>query len=129
MPEHSEADFLDAVTTALLTKNSDVDGVLRRYDVSRAEYDGVINLITRLHITLVGVKPSRRFVQRLKQDLLETPRHGVVGQLRHLPPRVQIAAGVALVIGFMLLARRKLVMDARAAAVSASTQHTGEVTG
>lgn len=124
--EQAEADLLWAVTDALLRKDGDVDAVLRRYDVSRREYDGAVRLISRLHITLVGVKPSRRFVTRLKAELLGTPRRGVVGQIRHLPPRVQIAAGMALVIGFMLLARRKLVIDARAAAPA---QQPGEATG
>jgi hypothetical protein len=33
--------------------------------------------------------------------------------VRYLPPRVQIAAGIALVAGFMLFTRRRMVDDMR----------------
>ena len=35
----------------------------------------------------------------------------MVSRLRYLPPRVQIAAGIALVAGFMLLSRRRMIED------------------
>jgi len=105
-------DLLAAVTDVMLDKGN-VDAVLARYQVSREEVSGFISLIEILHTVLTGVKPSRRFAHRLRQDLMGAPRMTVVTRIRKLPPRVQIAASIALVAGFMLLARRRLISDAR----------------
>jgi hypothetical protein len=106
--------LLDAVTDALLAEDHpNLDSIIRRYAVPRGEVEGLIGLIRRLHVTLVGAQPSRRFVQRLKRDLIGTPQTGVVARIRYLPPRVQIAAGIALVAGFMLLTRRRMLDDAQ----------------
>jgi type VI protein secretion system component VasF len=110
-------DMLSAVTDAMLA-NESVDAVLARYSVPRAEVATFLVIINRLHQTIVGVKPSRRFALRLQQDLMGTPRMSVITRMRSLPPRVQIAAGVALIAGFMLLTRRRLIQDARLEASS-----------
>jgi hypothetical protein len=107
-------DLLSAVTDAMLAEeHADIETVIGRYAVPRAEVEGLIGIIRRLHITLVGAQPSQRFVQRLQHDLIGSHRAGVVARIRHLPPRVQIAAGVALVAGFMLLTRRRMMEEAR----------------
>ena len=106
--------LLSAVTDAMLAdKNGDIDKIIGQYAVPRTEVDSLIGVIRRLHVTLVGVQPSRRFVYRLKTDLMGTPERNVVTRIRHLPPRVQIAAGIALVAGFMLLSRRRMMEDVR----------------
>ncbi|MBL8154936.1 MAG: hypothetical protein JNM70_12195 [Anaerolineae bacterium] len=106
--------LLSAVTDALLADDqADLDGIIRQYDVPRTQVDGLVWLIRRLHVTLVGAQPSKRFVRRLKHDLVGTERSSVVARIRYLPPRVQIAAGVALVAGFMLLTYRRLMDDSR----------------
>lgn len=106
--------LLSAVTDALLAdEQADLDGIIRQYDVRRTEVDSLVWLIRRLHVTLVGAQPSRRFVRRLKHDLVGTERSSVVARIRYLPPRVQIAAGVALVAGFMLLTYRRVVDESR----------------
>ncbi|MCL4248635.1 MAG: hypothetical protein KJ065_10875 [Anaerolineae bacterium] len=105
-------DLLAAVTDVMLD-NGNLDTVLARYKVSRQEVSGFIGLIELLHTALTGVKPSRRFAHRLRQDLMGAPRMTVITRIRKLPPRVQIAASIALVAGFMLLARRRLINDAR----------------
>ena len=106
--------LLSAVTDAMLAdKNGDIDKIIGQYAVPRTEVDSLVGVIRRLHVTLVGVQPSRRFVYRLKTDLMGTPERNVVTRIRHLPPRVQIAAGIALVAGFMLLSRRRMVEDVR----------------
>jgi len=105
--------LLAAVTDALLADDGgDVDAIINRYAVPRFEVDSLVALIRRLHLVLVGVQPSRRFVRRLKHDLTGHARRDVISRVRYLPPRVQIAAGVAFVIGFMLLSRRRLLADA-----------------
>lgn len=103
--------LLSAVTDALLAENTSIDAISRQYQVPRAEVDSFVRVINRLHLALVGVQPSRRFARRLKQDLIGVPNRNVLSRVRHLPPRVQIAAGIALVAGFMFLSRRRMVHD------------------
>jgi hypothetical protein len=103
--------LLSAVTDALLAENSNLDAISRQYQVPRSEVDSFVRVINRLHLVLVGVQPSRRFVRRLKQDLIGVPNRNVFSRVRHLPPRVQIAAGIALVAGFMFLSRRRMIHD------------------
>ena len=105
-------DLLAAVTDALLAEDDNVDAILVQYNVPRAQFEGAVYLIRRLHVALVGVHPSRRFVRRLRVDLIGQQGNPIVNRIRYLPPRVQIAAGVALLAGFMILSRRRLVADA-----------------
>ncbi|MEP7291929.1 MAG: hypothetical protein ABI835_09100, partial [Chloroflexota bacterium] len=58
--------LLAAVTEAILNDEQDLDTIVRRYAVPRAEVEGLINVIKRLHFVLIGVRPSRRFAQRLR---------------------------------------------------------------
>ncbi|MBI5666661.1 MAG: hypothetical protein HZC41_01525 [Chloroflexi bacterium] len=103
-------DLLSAVTDALLADSSaDVDVIVAQYSVPRAEVESLLMLIRRLHVTLVGAQPSRRFVRRLKNDLVGSSNRDMVARIRYLPPRVQLAAGIALVAGFMLLTRRRML--------------------
>ena len=59
------------------------------------------------------VEPSQRFVQRLHQDLISTEGVNVLVRVRRLPPRVQLAAGIALVAGFIVLSRRRTGSETR----------------
>ncbi len=103
-----------AVTDALLADpNADLDTIIAQYAVPRANVDSLLGVIRRLHLTLVGAQPSRRFVRRLKNDLMGDAQRGVMTRIRYLPARVQIAAGIALVAGFMLLTRRHLLDDVK----------------
>jgi hypothetical protein len=99
--------LLDAVTEAILHEEQDIEIIVHRYAVPRADVEGLVNVIKRLHLVLVGVHPSRRFAQRLRQDLMGEQQRNVINRLRYLPPRVQIAAGIALIAGFMLISRRR----------------------
>lgn len=105
--------FLNAVTDSILAEEGNVETLVRRYNVPRQDVDGLIRTIRSLHLLLVGVRPSRRFVQRLRHELVGG-RVDVVESLRYLPPRVQIAAGVVVLAGFMLLSRRRLAAAAAA---------------
>ena len=105
--------LIAAVTDALIAGEKDLDSIIDQYDVPRGEVTGLVNVVRRLHVTLVGRQPSPRFVHRLKSDLLGTPGWGVVTRVRYLPARVQIAAAVALIAGFMIFTRRRLVEDAQ----------------
>jgi type VI protein secretion system component VasF len=100
--------LLAAVTEAIINDEQDLDVIVNRYSVPRADVEGLMNVIKHLHVILIGVRPSRRFAQRLRTDLMGQSQRNVINRLRYLPPRVQIAAGIALVAGFMLLSRRRL---------------------
>ncbi len=103
--------LLAAVTEAILNDERDLDSIVSHYAVPRAEVEGLISVIKRLHVVLVGVRPSRRFAQRLRQDLMGQHPNGMINRLRYLPPRVQIAGGIVLIAGFMLLSRRRFASD------------------
>jgi hypothetical protein len=103
--------LLDALTEAIINDEQDLDVIVNRYSVPRAEIEGLIKLVRQLHVSLIGVRPSRRFAQRLRQDLMGQPQMNMINRLRYLPPRVQIAAGIALIAGFMLLSRRRYAGD------------------
>lgn len=117
-PNSPIADLLSAVTDVMLSGDSNLDAVVRRYSVPRSEVEGFITVIRRLHVALVGVQPSRRFVRRLKNDLVGAQSKNIIDRVRYLPPRVQIAAGIALIAGFILFNRRRLVLEARENAAS-----------
>lgn len=114
-------DLLAAVTDALLAEEKHLDHILRQYNTSPQQAAGFIMLIQRLQRTLVGVQPSKRFVRRLKQDLIAIEQYNVITRVRRLPARVQIAAGIALIAGFMLISRRR-VHDLRMAQEAAALQ-------
>lgn len=99
--------LLTAVTDALLADDGDLDTLVKQYEVSRGDLE-LIRLIRKLHAEFLGVRPSRQFARRLRQDLLTQGQPGLISRIRFLPARVQIAAGVAVLAGFMLLSRRRL---------------------
>lgn len=135
--ENHLEDLLSAVTDALLHEDMDnspetMDAIANRYRVPRGDVEGFTLLIRRIHIVLAGVQPSPRFVNRLRSELVGKPPRGVVARVRYLPPRVQIAAGVVAVMGFMLFTRRRLIGDASEIANAltsvAPSGESGEVT-
>ncbi len=112
-------DLLDAVTEAIINEEEGLDQIVTRYDVPRSDVEGLVNLVHRLHVALVGVRPSRRFAQRLRLELMGEQRRGVISRVRYLPPRVQIAGAIVLVGGFMLLRHRHHSVQADAQEVPA----------
>lgn len=114
---HSESsdrqleNLLAAVTDALLGEEANVDVIIGQYNLPRSQFESAVTLIRRLHLALVGVQPSRKFVRRLKVDLIGQQGNPIVNRIRYLPPRVQIAAGVFLLAGFMIFTRRRLLSD------------------
>jgi hypothetical protein len=106
-------DLLSAVTDALLAEDRNIDPIISRYQVSPTQVNVLVAIIRRLHMTMVGAQPSQQFVRRLKQDLMGEPVPNVIMRIRRLPPRVQIAAGIALLAGFMLIQRRRMQEYAR----------------
>jgi hypothetical protein len=100
-------ELLNSVTDALLYGRGDVDRIIDQGRVPRSRVEDLVELVYSLNMALVSQQPSDRFVKRLKQDLIGQ-RTGLVNRFRFLPARVQIATGLALVAGFVLLTRRRL---------------------
>lgn len=99
--------ILANLTDAMLDEAADVDTLLAQYQIDENDLAGLVTLIDQLNQTLLPVQPSGRFVRRLHQDLIGMEPGNVLGRVRRLPPRVQIAAGIALVAGVMILSRRR----------------------
>ncbi len=99
--------LLAMLTDDLLTADGDVNTLAKRYQISSAEVRSLLDLIDQMNQSLVPVQPSERFVRRLHQDLIGADNSNVLVRVRKLPPRVQLAAGLALMAGFVLLSRRR----------------------
>ncbi|MFN8374854.1 MAG: hypothetical protein U0694_18485 [Anaerolineae bacterium] len=114
MAEVQYQDFLSVLTDALRDERADVEPFFTQYAVPHSEADPLVALIRRLRQTFMPVKPSRRFVNRLRADLRGTPQVNMINRIRYLPAQVHIAAGVALLAGFfMLITRRRVALAPR----------------
>ncbi len=103
-------DFLSAVTDALQqSATADVDEIATRYQLNREDIRSLVNVIHRLNQYLVPVYPSERFITRLRADL--QGHNGLMFRVRHLPPRVRLAAGAITVAGLLYIAQRRFFGD------------------
>jgi hypothetical protein len=111
MDKHLELEnMLVALTDSAMTDDSPrrLEAVARQYAVPRADAEAFIRLIQRLRGTVQGARPAPRFVHRLREELMGDDRpRDLLYRARHLPAHVQLAAGVAVVVGFVLLRRRQ----------------------
>lgn len=98
--------FLAALTDALLAGSADPGALAAQYSMPRAQAESYARTISALQAALVPVQPSRRFVRLLRQDLIGPENTSVVASVRSLPPRVRLAAGLALLAGFALIVLR-----------------------
>jgi len=114
--------MLAAYTDAMLANHDDVEEIVGFYQIPRGDVEGILGLIRRLQGAFIYVHPSKRYVRRLRVDLVGEPQPSVINTIRYLPPRVQIAAGVALLAGgMMLLSRRRFTLPDGKSAVEALT--------
>ncbi|HLV35496.1 MAG TPA: hypothetical protein VKY59_10300 [Spirillospora sp.] len=105
--------LLTDLTSALLEGNGDLDALLAQYHVDDHDVQSLVELIGELNNTILPVEPSARFVRRLHQELIGMETGNVLVRVRRLPPRVQLAAGIALVAGFVILSRRRASSETR----------------
>lgn len=105
--------FLTALTDALLAGGADTPALAARHGIAPAQAAEYARVAAALQAALVPVQPSRRFVRLLRQDLIGPEDSGVVASVRSLPPRVRLAAGLALLAGFALLILRRGSADSR----------------
>jgi hypothetical protein len=98
--------FLNAATDAVIDQRTIPAAWSEHYDVTPSEAASWLALIRGLSAALVLVKPSKSFSGHLKSELIGRDRT-MVERVRQLPPRVQIAATLAVAAGLWLLARRR----------------------
>lgn len=99
--------FVAALTDALLAGRADVQALAAQYGVMPAQAESYAHTVGALQAVFVPVRPSRRFTRRLRQDLIGPENASVVASVRRLPPRVRLAAGLALLAGFVLIFLRR----------------------
>lgn len=110
-PDERAQNFLAAVTEAVLEGEADVRALAQRYDIPIAEAESLASMVRSLEDAFVDVSPSRRFKRDLRAQLIEETQPGMLGRLQNLPPRVQIAAVVAIVMVMALLGRRRMLAE------------------
>ena len=103
--------LLAKLTDSFIAGDGDLHALARQNGIDSAEVQDLVELIEQLNDLMTPVEPSQRFVRRLHQDLMGTEGANMLVRVRRLPPRVQIAAGIALVAGFMIFSRRRMVSE------------------
>ena len=106
MSDTEISNLLDAMTNSILDEQGDINRLIAQYKAPPAEVAGMVDLIESLKSVLNVQQPADDFVRGLKHELVEN-KERVLNRI--LPVRVQIAAGVALLAGFTLIFRRRLL--------------------
>jgi hypothetical protein len=102
-------EFVSALTDVVVQGRSSIDQVAGRYDMREEDVMAWLPLIEELNTTLVEVQPSARYQRQLRKELMTGQPVGARWRLRRLPARVQLAAVLTLVGGFLLIARNRFV--------------------
>jgi hypothetical protein len=102
-------DLLSELTDAVLVERADLTPITARYRVRDGEVESLVVVMRRMRRAMRRVSPSRRYVYRLRRQLVGAPvgQYNVIARVRRLPPRVQIAAALALLVGAMWVVRRR----------------------
>ena len=109
MPASSELqtqELLEAITVNV-QNGDDIDALIGQADVSGSEVEEFVDIIRALRAALTPVQPRPEFADQLHAELLDG-RDGLLGRLRQLPARVQIAAILTICAGFLLVIMRRL---------------------
>ena len=111
--ENRFEDLLSELTDAMLHDASarQVNTLVDSYDVAAVDINPFKDMIYQLQGVLTPQQPSDQFAKRLKRDLMGQQRYTFMDRLRYLPARVHVAAGFAVVAGFMLITRRRIGID------------------
>lgn len=105
-------EFASDATEAMLDGHVNIRALARRHNISLSEARELTEMVRHLESALVDVKPSTQFKRRLRADLIGAPPKGLLSRLRSLPPRLQIAAVVAIIAAMALLGRRRMAGEA-----------------
>ncbi len=104
--------LLSALTDSIHNGEPTYSHLYAQYGIQQPEYSAYERIIQRLSTTLVPVKPQRRYVGRLKRDLMGMEMN-VITRIRFLPARVQIAAIIAVIAGALILLRKPINLVGR----------------
>lgn len=100
-------EFLYDATDVMLEHPLDARALAYKHHVTLDEATIYIDMVAQLDATLVDVQPSTQFRRQLRTELLGEPQRTALGRLRNMPPRLQWAAGVALLAAMALLGRKR----------------------
>ena len=99
-------DTLDFITTRLQCGDA-VEPLIAEAEESQGELGEFVDIIQSLHTSLMPISPSQEYADRLRADLLNG-RPGVVKRVRQMPPRVHVAAILAVCAGCVLFVLRRI---------------------
>lgn len=95
-----------------LASGADPNQLFDQYDdLLLGQIGGLLTLAERISRLLIQVSPSEQFVNQLRHELIEASspgRRSLWGRIRSLPPRTQIAAGIGVTAGVVLIASRSM---------------------
>ena len=94
-------DLLDDLT-ARLQNGESIDPALAHAATNQDDVQDLLDIIQSLHALLTPQAPREDFANRLRRDLLEESP-GFVVRIRQMPPRVRLAALLAVFAGCGLL--------------------------
>lgn len=97
---------LDTIT-ARLQGGDAVEQLIAEAESAQGDVGEFVDVIQSLHASLIPVSPSQEYTDRLRADLLDG-RPGVVKRLRRMPPRVHVAAILAVCAGCVLFVLRRI---------------------
>lgn len=100
--------YLSDVTDAVFAED-DINRIRDHYGIPYREDRDLVALIEQLDTLFQPVNPEPAFTQRLKNDLLQGERTGMVWRIRRLPARVHVAAIFAASLGGVLLVIQRLL--------------------
>ncbi|MDE2638294.1 MAG: hypothetical protein OXI30_18150 [Chloroflexota bacterium] len=103
---------LDSIT-ARLQGGEAVEPLLTEAEKSQGDLGEFVDIIQSLHTSLTPISPSQDYADRLRADLLNG-RPGVVKRVRQIPPRVHVAAILAVCAGCVLFVLRRIFGSATA---------------
>ena len=99
-------DLLEDLTLRL-QKGEAAEPALARAEAAGGEVADLADLVRALHESLKPQSPRPEFADSLRADLLAA-EPGVVHRIRQMPPRVHLAAFLALIAGCVLLMLRRV---------------------
>ncbi len=109
MPKQQPSDLADQLSdfTDRVLDHRDFQDYDDRLAVDELEIEAYKDLVFQLSDVLVEVPVSSAFRERLKTEIIYGERQTVLAQVRHMPMRVQIVAGLMTVLGAIFLFRRR----------------------
>lgn len=105
--------FMADLTEQHFDGQLDVPTLATYHDIPIGEASAYAHLVGRIDHTLIDVAPPAQFKKQLRADLVGDEPSGMFTRLRKLPPRLQVAAIIALLAAMALLGRRRFFGEAQ----------------